>query len=297
MNHRPGEVDDMPALRVFLRPPSLEAAIKLLDRYGEAARPLAGGTTLALVRNPKQDILVDLSHAGLAGIEARDGARRIGAMTTVADVRRFLRGGTACALSDAVAGIGSRVLQNHVTVGGNCVMVYPWSDLPVVARAAGAQFDIEGTKESRRRFEAGTLYAAHPTRVLERTEVVRAVSFPTDGPGTASAFLKVTRNVGDHALASAAAYVTISDGVVREARVVVGGVKGLPQLVAEAGEAMAGRPIDGEAADEAGRIAADRVGVGEDIRASADFRRHLVAVAVADALRTAIARADKAVAP
>ena len=64
--------------------------------------------------------------------------------------------------------------------------------------------------------------------------------------------------------------------------------------VAEGGDAMAGKAADGDGPDVAGRNAAEKVGVGEDFRASADFRRHLVSVVVADALRKAIGRAGGA---
>jgi len=283
----------MPELKALYQPSTLGEAQALLEEHGERARPLAGGTSLVLSKSAKVEVLVDLSRLGLDHIEERPDSPdlRVGATATCSALRRHLAGRTPTALSDAAGSVGSRVLQNHVTVGGNCVMVYSWSDLPVVMLALEATFEIQARGGKRRTLAADSFFSGHPTRSLAEGELLVAVCVPKPTSGQGSAHLKFCRNAADQALASATARVVLEHGVVRQARVVAGAVRGLPQLLSETSDSLLGKEPDDQNLSMAAELAGREAKVSSDFKASGEYRTQLVTALVEDALRVAVSRA------
>ncbi len=290
-------------LKALFRPRSMPEAIELLEAHGDRARPLAGGTALMVGRSPRVEVLVDLGLLGLdrleVGAEPEPGAR-IGAMATASSLARWLKGagrgaGLTELLGEAAESIGSRILQNHVTVGGNCVMVYAWSDLPVALWCLDARFVAEG-KAGSRTIGADRFFAEHPSHVLGSGEILTWILVPRPPRGAGGAYLKVTRNATDHGLASAAAQVVLGpDGSVLTARLALGAVRGLPQTLPTAAAALCGQRAPGpEQLAAIGRAAAEEAKVTADFRAGAEYRRDLVRTIVEDALERALARAARA---
>ena len=280
----------MPELKALYQPSTLGEAQTLLEENGERARPLAGGTSLALSKSTKVEVLVDLGRLGLDRIEQRDDGLHVGAMVTCAALRRHLEPQSPSAVSEAAGSIGSRILQNHVTVGGNCVMVYAWSDLPVAVLALDGSLVIQGRGE-RRRMAADAFFSSHPTRSLAEGELVVEIVLSDPAPGEGSAHLKFCRNAADQALASTSVRVVIEGGVIRAARVVVGAVRGLPQLLGETSNGLLGQPPDPGTLSAAGSAAGREAKVTSDFKASGEFRSQLVGTLVEDALNVAITRA------
>ena len=283
----------MPDLKGFLRPANLASALRLLAEHGEKAKALAGGTTLAMAKGGRHDTLVDLRGVGLDTIKERPDGLAVGAMVTMTALRRFLASSPRGALVEAAAGVGAKVLQNHVTVGGNCVMVYAWSDLPVATLCLNARFTVQGLDNSRT-IDADKFFAQHPTRLLSAGELLTEVVFPNAGHGEGSAYVKLARTVTDHAIASASAWLRVADGRITAARVVVGGVSGMPQYLGLTSTALAGLAPDEGAFLDAGRRATEEARTVDDIRGSAEYRMAVLPAVVLDALDLAARRAGGA---
>ena len=131
---------------------------------------------------------------------------------------------------------------------GASVMVHP-SDMAPALIAMDARLESFGPRGRRTMaledFFAGPNEQQMQEHVLERGEIVAAVSLPKPPPGTRSIFLKAQDRTGeDFALASVAASVSVSDGVVTRARVILGGVAPTPYRSQEAEEYLVGRPVD-----------------------------------------------------
>jgi carbon-monoxide dehydrogenase medium subunit len=283
----------MPEVKALYQPGTLGEAQALLEEHGERARALAGGTSLVLSRSAKVEVLVDLARLKLDRIEEAADTLRVGAMVTCSQLRRFLIDRPPTALLDAAGSVGSRILQNHVTVGGNCVMVYAWSDLPVAALALDARFVIQG-RGDRRTVDADSFLASHPTRSLAEGELLLDLEVPRQRQGQGSAHLKFCKNAVDQALASASVSVELDQGVVRGARIVVGAVRGLPQVLAEAADTLQGKAPDPGVLELAAGAAAREARVASDFKAGGEFRTQLVQTLVEDALALAVARAGGA---
>ena len=285
----------MPELSAFLRPSSLEEALAMLSEQGDNAKPLAGGTTLIFSRSSRVDTLVDLRGAGLDSAEVREDGLHLGAMLTLTGLRRELAG-AACptALLEAAGKAGTRVLQNQITVGGNCVQVYSWSDLPVAMLCLDASFVLSGPGGART-VTAEKLFAKAPVRTLAEGELLVEVVVPTEGTAAGSAYQKFTRTDADHSICSVAARVLLDQsGAVSQARVAAGAVRGLPQLLGEVEEVLLGKAPSEALLVEAGERAAKTARITVDYRATAGYRQQLLAVMVSDMLGEAVKRAGGA---
>lgn len=275
----------MPEITAYMKPKDINEALLLLREFGDRAKPLAGGTTLILSPLSKVDALVDLSELGLDHIEEQQDGLHIGAMVTISKLRSFLGGLPRSALWDATTVLGTRVLQNHITVGGNCIMTYKWSDMPVVFLCLNAVFRIEG--ETPRVLNADKFFSEHPTRIIKKGELLTEIIVPKFPTLSSSGFIKFSKTKGDHAIASACAFVRFSgNGNIEETRISVGGVSGLPQLIIFS----EGLPLSKDAFSELGEKVSNNVEIFGDFRGSAEYRKFLLKTLVADAIELACSR-------
>ena len=188
------------------------------------------------------------------------------------------RGGDLCY---ALAG---RSKDLCVTGGEGCYIVHP-SDTAVPLAAFGASIEIAGPNGART-LPLGEFFAApgdDMTRenVLGAGELVTHVTLPGPQPGSRSLFLKVQERVsGGFALASVAAVLTVEDGIVGRASVVLGGVAPVPRRAVQVEEYLEGRPISDVDPAHAGSLALPDATPLKDNRYKVFMARNLVKRAV-----------------
>lgn len=274
----------------FHRPDSLDAAIAMAREHGEAARFLAGGTDLVIQINRRRLAprhLISLAGLGLDTIAETDGGYAIGAMATHDAVVRhpgFQK--QLVALAEASAVIGGRQVRNIATVGGNIVNASPAADLVPVLLTLDATVELRGS--------AGTRTLPLDRFLVERgrtdrrpDEILTAIRFDKPPAASATAFLKAGRRK-----AMEISMVCVAAHLVRggKARLAIGAVASRTLRVADA-EALVER--GGQAAfAEAGRLAAAQATPIDDVRASARYRKLLVATMVERALARCAARLE-----
>ncbi len=133
----------------------------------------------------------------------------------------------------------------HAILGGHdCFIVHP-SDTAVALLALGGQAIIAGPAGTRtlpmEEFFVGPDRNMLGETALQPGEVLAQVFVPRPAPGTRSLYLKVReRQTEDFALASVALAAQVADGVVRGARVALGGVAPVPWRAREAEDALRG---------------------------------------------------------
>ncbi|HLG73369.1 MAG TPA: FAD binding domain-containing protein [Chloroflexota bacterium] len=236
-------------------PSTLAEASDLLKQDGAAA--LAGGTQLLLTFKwlPPPKLLVNLKRLpGLRGIEARGEEVWIGALTTLADVRRSpllverfpVLGHTARLMAvPAIASTG--------TVGGNIAWGSPQADLVQSLLLLGATVDLS----SGRSVPLREFFTGPGQTILERGELIAGVRLR--GSDTRALYLRhSTRRLADAQICSVA---------LTDRRAVLGSCGPTPVAV----DLPEGAPID-EAVEAVARAAAPR----DDFRASAAYRMKLV---------------------
>jgi len=238
---------------------------------------MAAGTDLVLSGSDEVFGLVDLGGLGLSYVEDRDGALAIGSMATLTDLldHEATAGYMGGVVVEMLTSVGTPLLRNAATVGGNLVRRQPWSDVIPLFRAldtSATLFDGEY-----RTVPLDDLYgeSAHLTGAI-LTEVV----LPAPPVGTAAAFWKFTRSAVDVATLNCAAKVEAADGRCTRARIFIGAT---PRLATEAPAAEAvldGTNLSDAVIADAARVAAEEVKTGDDLRASAAYRSRLITVGV-----------------
>ncbi len=188
-------------------------------------------------------------------------------------------------LAEAIRDVGSVALRHRATLGGNVVRAAPTSDLVPVLLALDAEVEIVGPRGTRR-LPVDRFVRASRRVDLGSEELVRAVWFPEARP-SAYRWQRV-RPANDISQVAVAAACSPTD---RRWRIAVGGVAPRPVRIPSAAEALGAGAPTAAAVARAARAAADAVAFPSDRRASADYRRHLVATLV-ERVVDAVVRAE-----
>jgi CO/xanthine dehydrogenase FAD-binding subunit len=273
-------------------------AIALLAEHGAAAKILAGGTDLLVELKDTQrppGIVVDISRAqDLKGISLTDDGLRIGALATHDEIMRssIIRD-LFPALVEAAHSIGAVQTRNLGTIGGNLMTCVPSMDSGPALIALEAQVTV-ASPNGQRRLPLSDLFVGPRKTSLARGHLLVDIIIPKQNLGKPAAFQKFGLRKGQ---ALALVNVAASLWVDRERtafvapRIALGAVAPTVIRAPQAEAFLDGRAITPEAMDEAGRIAATEAKPISDFRASADYRRDLIAVLVKRALAIAHGRA------
>ncbi|WP_227367411.1 FAD binding domain-containing protein [Halomonas sp. M20] len=162
--------------------------------------------------------------------------------------------GSGC---DALEGVN----RMHALLGTSehCIATHP-SDMCVAMAALGATLTLEGPNGSRE-IAFGDFHRLPMDRPdleheLEPDELITHITLDTPVVGGGSHYIKLRDRASyEFALASAAAVVAIEDGVIRDARLALGGVATKPWHAVEAEQALTGQPASNESFEEAAEIA------------------------------------------
>src|SRR3954452_4801370 len=140
--------------------------------------------------------------------------------------------------------------------------------------------------DGEREIPAADFFLGFFTSALEPGELLVEVRFPRPRPH--AALHEFARRHGDFAIVAAAVALDLDGDVIREPRVVVGGVDEVPLRVESAEKVLDGAAPGGEAFAEAARAAARAVDPSADVHGSAEYRKELTDVLVRRALAEAI---------
>lgn len=277
-------------------PGTLEEAIGFLADHAGTALPVAGGTDLMIdtrVGRVRPDWLVDLTPLGsLAGVDLDAEVLRLGALTRIRTVELDPElGRRATALVEAARVLGSVQVRTMATVGGNLCHATPSAELPPALLVHDAVAELAGPG-GQRSIPLAQLFAGPGRTTLEPGELLTALRLRVPATAAGSCYLRQTvRWSMDLAGVGVAASVEVEGATISTARVALGAVAPVPLLAGEAAEAVVGTELGAEAAREAGALAAAACSPISDARGTADYRRQVVAVLVARALRIAWLRA------
>ena len=282
-----------PAEFAYHRPATLDEAIDLLAGVDDA-RPLAGGHSLLplmKLRLAEPGTLVDLGRVpGLDEIAEDGDGVRIGSLATHASVAASELVRSRCrVLATTAAGIGDLQVRNRGTIGGSLAHADPAADYPTVIKALAATIVARGPS-GEREIAADDFFTGVFTTSLQPGELVTAVRVPAIGPGWGAAYEKHRHPASGYAVAAVAAVAKVDDRKCSEARVVVGGVTGMPEQASGAANAIIGMsPVDGVAISGAAEKVPEALsGAVGDTYASGEYRVHLATVLARRAITTAL---------
>jgi len=270
-------------------------AVALLAEHGASVKILAGGTDLLVELKSASHaprMIVDISRAtDLKNIALTDEGLSIGALVTHTEIMdsQLIRE-TFPALADAAHTIGAVQTRNLGTLGGNLVTCVPSMDSGPTLIALEALVTIAGP-EGRRQMPLTALFVGPRKTALKSTELLVEIIIPRRNLGKPAHFLKSGLRKGQAlALVNVAAslWVDKKKNTFAEPRIALGAVAPVVMRATQAEAYLEGRAVTPEAMAEAGRIAAGEARPISDFRASAGYRRDLIAVLTKRALENAV---------
>jgi carbon-monoxide dehydrogenase medium subunit len=281
----------------YHEPTSLAEAVDLAGRFGAEGRFLAGGTDLLVQvqrgRVSPRHVIALQRVPGLAGIEV-DGGVELGACATHRSIEKTPAfAGPLRALVEGAEVIGGHQVRNVATVGGNLVNASPAADLTPCLLALDARALLLSPAGARDLPLESFLLGPNET-ARRPDELLTGVRFPAPVPHTATAFLKAgRRRAMEISVVCVAVRLTLDAARERclEARIALGAVAPTTVRARAAERALEGQPVTAAAIERAAQLARAACAPIDDVRASAEFRRHLVGVLARRALERCAGRA------
>lgn len=282
-----------PAAFSYHRASTADEAVSLLTELGDDAKILAGGQSLVAMMNfrlARPTALVDVSRLDeLRYVRPADGRLHVGALARHRDLERLVDPAVLpsfAVLPKAARQIGHYVIREAGTFGGSIAHADPAAEWCMVALLLDAELTVLGPG-GRRVVGVKDFFHGFLQTDLAYDEMVLDVALHGDLPHVG--FQEFARRHGDFAVVAAAAALDLDDGLVRDARVVLGGVGGTVMRSAGAEDALRGAAPQGPVFAAAGEAAAAEIDPPADLQGSAEYRRHLVSVLVRRALEEAVA--------
>ena len=288
-------------VKEYHRPHDLGQAVDTLSKFGNSARVIAGGTDILPLRPGVQKIdtighLVDISKLGLDYLKKETDHIRIGAATPINSIvaSPFFLSGLYRALSDAAGAHSTSTIRNRATVGGNLCNASPCGDLALPLLVLDAVLVAAGSEGERHipieDFFKGANYSA-----LNKGEVLLEVRIPLVLEKTETSFLKLRRHQTaiDMAVVNVATSLTCKKQRCEAVRIALGAVAPIPFRAKRAESVIAGAKLNKEITRKTAATAAEEARPIDDVRATAAYRKKMVAVLVRRSLENSMRRYEQ----
>ena len=258
-------------------PHSLEEALRVKAEHPEAV-PIQGGTDLMVALNfdrARPETILDLNQVGeLRGWSRTNGSVRLGSGLTYTEMLHEPVGELLPALAEASRTVGSPQIRNRGTIGGNLGTASPAGDALPPLLVEGAEIEVASASGTRRLPLRDFLVGPKQSALADDELIVAAHVSPSGQPQT---FMKVgPRNAMVIAVCSLAVVADRERGEIRASFGSAGPVPGLVTC-----------PLD-ETASFPERVAAASSPI-DDVRGTAAYRRHALAVLARRALERCLA--------
>ncbi|KOY56462.1 xanthine dehydrogenase small subunit [Streptomyces sp. XY332] len=257
----------------FLRPSTLADALQLLRERTDAV-VVAGSTDWGVevnIRSRRANCVVAVDRLPeLREIRVESDRIEIGAAQTLTEIERRLDGSVPL-LAELFPQFASRLIRNSATLGGNLGTGSPIGDSPPVLLALEASVvlaDADGERE----VPLSDYFTGYRQSVRRPGELIRAVRIPLPLSPVA-AFHKIAKRRFDDISSVAVAFaLEIEDGIVRKARIGLGGVAATPIRALATEAALEGKPWAAQTVEAASQVLQAQGTPMDDHRASAGYR-------------------------
>ena len=266
----------------YFRPKTLDEALELLNKYGEDAKILAGGTDLLVdmrMRIKKPKYVIDIKGIKeLHVLKYEEGkGLTIGATVTLSElVNNKIVKEKYYVLWDAVRQIADEHLRMRATLIGNICNASPAADSAPALLVLKAKVNIASV-DGQRTIEIKDFFKWVKKTVLKPNEMVTSIFIPEPPKDAKGRYLKFVRSAEDLALVGIAGLVAYPrDPEKRIVRLAYSSVAPTPVVVEEVEELFKqNRPLS-ELVEEAVKIVMNKVSPITDVRATKELRQHMV---------------------
>lgn len=231
----------------------------------------------------------------LKGIQRlKDGRLKIGAMTTIREIERsnIVRDNWT-ALAHGADSLGSPLVRNRGTVGGNIANARPAADTVIPIVALGGMLTLQSAA-AMRSVPAEEFPRGPGITLIQPDEILTTVHLPKPPPHSASAYYKLAnRKALEISTVGVAVYLTLekANGPIAHARIALGAVGPTPLLAASAQDYLKNKAPSDDVLEKAAQLAAGDARPIDDHRGSAAYRLEMVKALTERLLKTVTKRA------
>lgn len=263
----------------FLAPKNLDALVAARVKH-PGAPLLSGGTDLGLSFSKDRVAfpvtIFTQNVAELKRIEEDDAAIALGAAVTYSEALARIEE-LFPSFAVLIHRIGSRQIRNVGTIGGNIGNASPIGDTPPCLISLETTLTLHGPKGGRD-IQLEDFFLDYRKTDLAKDEVIASLSIPKLGADQIFRSYKVSKRYDQDISAVVGAFrLTITEGVVTEARIAFGGMAATPKRAPHCEAALVGQAWSEESAIRAGAAVSEDFQPIDDHRATADYRVRVAA--------------------
>lgn len=266
----------------YLAPATLDEALRALAG-NQDARVLAGGTDLLVqlkTGRRETSLVVDVKRIPeLMAIQMEAGGLRLGAAVPCIRVATHPDVVTNYpSLVEIASLIGGTAIQGRASIGGNLCNAAPSADAVPLLIALSAVARVAGPG-GMREIPVEEFCVAPGKNAMGAAEFLVDLFIPKPAVGFRAHYLRfIPRNEMDIAVVGVGVSATVSDGKITAARLALAAVAPTPLFVKEVTDALVGQAPSAEVIAKAAAIAEAAAKPISDMRAPAEYRRHLCGV-------------------
>ncbi len=284
---------------VFHEPRDISEACKMISELNGSSKIIAGGTDILVnmkkgLLSPKYLVSV-AKIAGMSEIEPGNGTISIGAHLIVAKLAEFDIIRTKLpSLAKAASVLGSPLIRNRATIGGNIVTARPAADLPPPLLAMGAKVKLESAKGARE-VALDDFFTGPGATVMKPDEILSRIIVTEMPPFTGNDYIKLGhRKALEIAIAAVASRITLDgpNGTIKEARIILSSVAPKAIHAVSAEKALIGEKPTEALVKKAAQLAGTDCSPITDIRGGAGYRCAMIEVLTKRTLLAAIKEAQ-----
>lgn len=278
----------------YFEPATLADTVALLRRYNGQASLLAGGTDL-LVEIKEQlkqpDYVINIKKIPGLDCLAYDQVEglRIGALVTVRRIETStLVQAKYAGLAQGARDLASIQVRCRATVAGNICRASPSADTLPPLIADGAVVKVFGP-QGERVIPMEEFFTGPGKTVMRRDEVLTEITVPPPPSHTGKVYLKHGRRKAmELATVGVAVTLTLAGNICQEIRIVLGAVAPTPLRARQAEVVLRGKVVSEAVINTAAEATQTESRPISDVRSSAEYRREMVRVLTARAVRQAV---------
>lgn len=284
----------------YHEPGNMQSALALLSSLKSNAKIIAGGTDILV--NMKKGIitpkyLISLSKIkDLFVLEPRKKGVAIGSHVIASDLagsdflwRKFP------VIAKAASVLGSPLIRNRATIGGNIVTARPAADLPPALMAVGAKVELK-SKKGKREINIDEFFLGPGKTVIRPDEILTRIIVNELPPFTGSDYIKLGhRKTLEIAIVAVASRITLDkpQGIIKNARVILSAVAPLAIHAVSAERILINEKPTEKVIERAATLAMQDCKPITDIRGGAEYRKEIVKVLVKRTLMNAVKEVNR----
>lgn len=284
----------------YHEPENMRSALELMSSLKSNAKIIAGGTDILVnmkkgVISPKYLVsLVKMKE--LFVLEQRKKGIAIGSHVIISELAESgLLWKNYSVIAKAASVLGSPLIRNRATIGGNIVTARPAADLPPALMAVGAKVELKG-KKGRREVSLDEFFLGPGKTVIRADEILTKIIINELPPFTGGDYMKLGhRKALEIAIVAVAARVTLDkpQGIIKNVRIILSAVA--PQAIhaVTAEKILLNEKPTEKLIERAATLAMQDCRPITDMRGGAEYRKEIVKVLTKRTLANAVKEVNR----